>query len=101
MNALSLCDAWVHLVSIRSLYCGSAWAHQAYQGVMSMRTFRKVIAGAVFALACSGSVAVAGPVQPCDLPCWKAYQACVSGGGDAMECQYEYDRCIMERCGAV
>lgn len=65
-----------------------------------MRTFRKVIAGVVFALACSGSVAVAGPVQPCDLPCWKAYQACVSGGG-AMECQYEYDRCVMERCGAV
>ena len=45
-----------------------------------MRTFRKVIAGAVFALACSGSVAVAGPVQPCDLPCWKAYQACMAGG---------------------
>jgi len=68
---------------------------------MSMRILRKMIAGAVFALVCSGSVAVAGPIPPCDLPCWKAYQACLSGGGDAMECQYEYDRCIMERCGAV
>jgi len=66
-----------------------------------MRTFRKVIAGAVFALACSGSVAVAGPVQPCDFPWWKAYQAGVAGGGDALDCQYEYDRCVMARCGAV
>ena len=66
-----------------------------------MRAIRKVIAAAVFALACTGSVAVAGPVQPCDFPCWKAYQACVSGGGDAMKCQFEYDRCVMDRCGAV
>lgn len=66
-----------------------------------MRAIRKVIVAAVFALACTGSVAVAGPVQPCDFPCWKAYQACVSGGGDAMECQFEYDHCVMDRCGAV
>ncbi|MEG0192196.1 MAG: hypothetical protein RR831_08245 [Stenotrophomonas sp.] len=66
-----------------------------------MRAIRKVIAAAVFALACTGSVAVAGPVQPCDLPCWKAYQACVASGSDAMECQFEYDRCVMDRCGAV
>jgi hypothetical protein len=67
---------------------------------MSMRTFRKVIAGAVFALACSGSVAVAdGSSLRSSL--LEAYQACVAGGGDAMECQYEYDRCVMERCGAV
>ncbi|MGG6344626.1 hypothetical protein ACQ5SA_15440 [Stenotrophomonas indicatrix] len=66
-----------------------------------MRAIRKVIVAAVFALACTGSVAVAGPVQLCDLPCWKAYQACVAGGGDAMECQFEYDRCVMDRCGAV
>ncbi|PTS71800.1 hypothetical protein DBR33_19735 [Stenotrophomonas sp. HMWF022] len=66
-----------------------------------MRAIRKVIVAAVFALACTGSVAVAGPVQPCDLPCWKAYQACVAGGADAMECQFEYDRCVMDRCGAV
>jgi hypothetical protein len=101
MNALIICDAFVHSVSRRPRYGGLAWSYQAYEGVMSMRTFRKVIAGAVFALACSGSVAAAGPIPPCDLPCWKAYQACLSGGGDAMECQYEYDRCIMERCGAV
>lgn len=66
-----------------------------------MRAIRKVIAAAVFALACTGSVAVAGPVQPCDLPCWKAYQACVAGGGDAMERQFEYDRCVMDKCGAI
>jgi len=66
-----------------------------------MRAIRKAIAAAVFALACTGSVAVAGPVQPCDLPCWKACQACQAGGADAMECQFENDRCVMDRCGAV
>ncbi|MGF6417330.1 hypothetical protein ABH900_000797 [Stenotrophomonas sp. AN71] len=66
-----------------------------------MRAFRKVIAGAVFALACSGSVAVAGPVEPCDKPCWRAYQMCLASGGDATECQQAYNTCVVDMCMGV
>ena len=60
-----------------------------------------VSAAAVFALACTGSVAVAGPVEPCDRPCWRAYQACLSTGGDATECEQAYNTCVIDLCMGV
>lgn len=66
-----------------------------------MRSFKKLIAVAVFSLACVGSTAVAAPQPSCDFPCWKAYQACIAVGTDAMECQFQYDKCIMDRCGPI
>ncbi len=66
-----------------------------------MRVFRKVIAGAVFALACTGSVAVAGPVEPCDKPCWRAYEMCLASGADAGECQQAYNTCVVDLCMGV
>jgi len=68
---------------------------------MVMRVIRKVIAGALFALACTGSVAVAGPVEPCDKPCWRAYQMCLASGADAGECQQAYNTCVVDLCMGV
>ncbi|PZS89878.1 hypothetical protein [Stenotrophomonas maltophilia] len=66
-----------------------------------MRVVRKVIAVAVFALACTGSVAVAGPVEPCDQPCWRAYQMCLASGTDAGECRQAYNTCVVDLCMGV
>lgn len=66
-----------------------------------MHAFSKVIAGAVFALACTGSVAVAGPVEPCDKRCWRAYQMCLASGGEAAECQDAYNTCVVDLCMGV
>lgn len=101
MNALRWRDAGVHVASRLSRYREPAWAHQAYQGVMVMRTVRKVIVAALFALACTGSVAVAGPVEPCDAPCWRAYQMCLASGADAGECQQAYSTCVVDLCMGV
>ncbi len=101
MNALRWRDTGIHLASRLPGYREPAWAHQAYQGVMSMRVIRKVIAVAVFALACTGSVAVAGPVEPCDKPCWRAYQMCLASSADAGECEQAYNTCVVDLCMGV
>jgi len=46
-------------------------------------------------------VAVAGPVEPCDQPCWRAYQMCLASGTDAGECQQAYNTCVVDLCMGV
>jgi hypothetical protein len=41
----------------------------------------------------------AGP--PCDQPCWRAYQMCLSSGADAGECQQAYNTCVVDLCMGV
>lgn len=62
-----------------------------------MRTLKKLMTAALFS-----SVLLAGTAsaQSCNLPCLRAYQACMAAGTDAMQCFEAYDSCRYESCGA-